>query len=171
MPVPTRNALYFPLFVSSDPHNLLPGIFSVFLLVLYGILVTKSRCLGCHKQRKPGCIFLEGDTTPGHQLYAVIVDTGFRSPAQFTSKVTWTPNRLLVRSRRVDEPEGQRRDNEMIWLPCQSPVTSVPSNVKVMLTYPFHCPPPAYLLRRDTHLLRLDSPHPFCLHGEKRLQR
>ncbi|KAK7834456.1 hypothetical protein U0070_017642 [Myodes glareolus] len=71
----------------SDPHNLLPGIFSVFLLVLYGILVTKSRCLGCHKKRKPGCIFLEGDATPGHQLYAVIVDTGFRSPAQFTSKV------------------------------------------------------------------------------------
>lgn len=92
------------LFVSRDPHNLLPGIFSVFLLVLYGILVTKSRCLGCHKKRKPGCIFLEGDTTPGHQLYAVIVDTGFRSPAQFTSKVTWTPNRLLVRSERVDEP-------------------------------------------------------------------
>ncbi|KAH0521453.1 Polycystic kidney disease protein 1-like 1 [Microtus ochrogaster] len=71
----------------SDPHNLLPGIFSVFLLVLYGILVTKSRCIRCHKKRKPGCIFLEGDTTPGHQLYAVIVDTGFRSPAQFTSKV------------------------------------------------------------------------------------
>ncbi|XP_049997049.1 polycystin-1-like protein 1 [Alexandromys fortis] len=71
----------------SDPHNLLPGIFSVFLLVLYGILVTKSRCIHCHKKRKPGCIFLEGDTAPGHQLYAVIVDTGFRSPAQFTSKV------------------------------------------------------------------------------------
>ncbi|XP_075798924.1 polycystin-1-like protein 1 [Microtus pennsylvanicus] len=71
----------------SDPHNLLPGIFSVFLLVLYGILVTKSRCIHGHKKRKPGCIFLEGDTTPGHQLYAVIVDTGFRSPAQFTSKV------------------------------------------------------------------------------------
>ncbi|CAO2640618.1 Polycystic kidney disease protein 1-like 1, partial [Lemmus lemmus] len=71
----------------SNPHNLLPGIFSVSLLVLYGILVTKSRCTSCHKKKKPGCIFLEGDTPPGHQLYAVIVDTGFRSPAQFTSKV------------------------------------------------------------------------------------
>lgn len=126
MPVPMRNPLYFSLFVPSEPHNLLPGVFSVFLLVLYGILVTKSRCIRCHKKRKPGCIFLEGDTAPGHQLYAVIVDTGFRSPAQFTSKVPWTPNGLLVRSRREDEPEGQRKDNEMIWLPCQSPVTTVP---------------------------------------------
>ncbi|XP_040602561.1 polycystic kidney disease protein 1-like 1 [Mesocricetus auratus] len=71
----------------SHPRNLLPGIFSVFLLVVYGFLMTKSRCVDCHKKKKPGCIFLEEDTPPGHQLYAVIVDTGFRSPAQFTSKV------------------------------------------------------------------------------------
>ncbi|XP_051020670.1 polycystic kidney disease protein 1-like 1 [Acomys russatus] len=69
------------------PHNLLPSIFSVFFLVLYGFLVTKSRCVDCHKKRKPGCIFLEEDISPGHQLYAVITDTGFRSPAKLTSKV------------------------------------------------------------------------------------
>ncbi|XP_037064734.1 polycystic kidney disease protein 1-like 1 [Peromyscus leucopus] len=71
----------------SHPHNLLPTIFSVFFLVLYGLLVAKSRCVDCHKKKKPGCIFLEEDTPPGHQLYAVIIDTGFRSPAQFSSKV------------------------------------------------------------------------------------
>ncbi|XP_036056992.1 polycystic kidney disease protein 1-like 1 [Onychomys torridus] len=71
----------------SRPHNLLPTIFSAFFLVLYGLLVAKSRCVDCHKKKKPGCIFLEEDTPPGHQLYAVIIDTGFRSPAQFTSKV------------------------------------------------------------------------------------
>ncbi|XP_059131313.1 polycystin-1-like protein 1 [Peromyscus eremicus] len=71
----------------SHPHNLLPAIFSVFFLVLYGLLVAKSRCVDSHKKKKPGCIFLEEDTPPGHQLYAVIIDTGFRSPAQFTSKV------------------------------------------------------------------------------------
>uniref|UniRef100_A0A8C2MV59 Polycystin-1-like protein 1 n=1 Tax=Cricetulus griseus TaxID=10029 RepID=A0A8C2MV59_CRIGR len=71
----------------SHPHNLIPGIFSVFLLVLYGLLMTKSRCVDCHKKKKPGCIFLEEGIPPGHQLYAVIIDTGFRSPAQFTSKV------------------------------------------------------------------------------------
>uniref|UniRef100_A0A8C8UQ92 Polycystin-1-like protein 1 n=1 Tax=Peromyscus maniculatus bairdii TaxID=230844 RepID=A0A8C8UQ92_PERMB len=71
----------------SHPHNLLPAIFSVFFLVLYGLLVAKSRCVDCHKKKKPGCIFLKEDTPPGHQLYAVIIDTGFRSPAQFTSKV------------------------------------------------------------------------------------
>ncbi|XP_055480017.1 polycystic kidney disease protein 1-like 1 [Psammomys obesus] len=71
----------------SHPHNLLPGIFSVFFLVLYGFLVSKSRCVDCHEKKKPACIFLEEDIQPGHQLYAVVIDTGFRSPAKFTSKV------------------------------------------------------------------------------------
>nr|XP_021512099.1 polycystic kidney disease protein 1-like 1 [Meriones unguiculatus] len=71
----------------SHPRNLLPGIFSVFFLVLYGFLVSKSRCVDCHEKKKPACIFLEEDIQPGHQLYAVVIDTGFRSPAKFTSKV------------------------------------------------------------------------------------
>ncbi|XP_031198335.1 polycystic kidney disease protein 1-like 1 [Mastomys coucha] len=71
----------------SHPHNLLPGIFSVVFLVLYGLLVSKSRCVDCHKKKNPGCIFLEEETPPGHQLYAIVIDTGFRSPARFTSKV------------------------------------------------------------------------------------
>ncbi|KAL1789670.1 polycystic kidney disease protein 1-like 1 [Sigmodon hispidus] len=71
----------------SHQHNLLPSIFSVFFLVLYGCLVTKSRYENCHKKTKPGCIFLEENIPPGHHLYAIIIDTGFRSPTQFTSKV------------------------------------------------------------------------------------
>nr|Q8R526.2 RecName: Full=Polycystin-1-like protein 1; Short=Polycystin-1L1; AltName: Full=PC1-like 1 protein; AltName: Full=Polycystic kidney disease protein 1-like 1; AltName: Full=Protein rikishi [Mus musculus] len=71
----------------SHPHNLLPGIFSAFLLVLYGILVSKSRYVDCHEKKNPGFIFLEEDTLPGYQLYAVVIDTGFRSPVRFTSKV------------------------------------------------------------------------------------
>ncbi|XP_021066840.1 polycystic kidney disease protein 1-like 1 [Mus pahari] len=71
----------------SHPHNLLPGIFSVFFLVLYGFLVSKSRCIDCQEKKNPGFIFLEEDAPPGYQLYAVVIDTGFRSPARFTSKV------------------------------------------------------------------------------------
>ncbi|XP_028634767.1 polycystic kidney disease protein 1-like 1 [Grammomys surdaster] len=71
----------------SHPHNLLPSMFSVFFLVLYGFWVSKSKCVDCHEKKNPGYIFLEEDTPPGHQLYAVIIDTGFRSPARFTSKV------------------------------------------------------------------------------------
>ncbi|XP_076794253.1 polycystin-1-like protein 1 isoform X1 [Arvicanthis niloticus] len=71
----------------SHPHNLLPSMFSVFFLVLYGFLVSKSRCVDCHEKKNSGYIFLEEDTPPGHQRYAVVIDTGFRSPARFTSKV------------------------------------------------------------------------------------
>ncbi|XP_032771810.1 polycystic kidney disease protein 1-like 1 [Rattus rattus] len=71
----------------SHPHNLLPSIFSVFFLVLYGFLMSKSSCVDCHEKKNPGCIFLEEETLLGHQLYAVVIDTGFRSPARFTSKV------------------------------------------------------------------------------------
>ncbi|GAB1295807.1 Polycystic kidney disease protein 1-like 1 [Apodemus speciosus] len=71
----------------NHPHSLLPCAFGVFFLVLYGFLVRKSRCVDRHEKKNPGCIFLEEDTPPGYQLYAVVIDTGFRSPARFTSKV------------------------------------------------------------------------------------
>ena len=38
-------------------------------------------------RRNGAVIFLEEDTLPGYQLYAVVIDTGFRSPVRFTSKV------------------------------------------------------------------------------------
>uniref|UniRef100_UPI0040389444 polycystin-1-like protein 1 n=1 Tax=Callospermophilus lateralis TaxID=76772 RepID=UPI0040389444 len=69
------------------PQNLLPSIFIVVFMILYGFMVTKSRCIDNHEKKKMGYIFLQEHTPPGHKLYAVVIDTGFRAPAQFTSKV------------------------------------------------------------------------------------
>ncbi|XP_047418103.1 polycystic kidney disease protein 1-like 1 [Sciurus carolinensis] len=69
------------------PQNLLPSIFTVGFMILYGFLVTKSRRVDHHEKKKMGYIFLQEDTSPDHKLYAVVIDTGFRAPAQFTSKV------------------------------------------------------------------------------------
>ncbi|XP_012590609.1 PREDICTED: polycystic kidney disease protein 1-like 1 [Condylura cristata] len=69
------------------PENLLPGIFVVVLVILYAFLVTKSRCVDDREKKKIGYIFLQGNTPPSHQLYAVVVDTGFRAPSRFSAKV------------------------------------------------------------------------------------
>ncbi|KAF5916813.1 hypothetical protein HPG69_012172 [Diceros bicornis minor] len=69
------------------PENLLPGIFIVVFTILYVLLVTKSRRVDHHEKKKTGYIFLQENAPPDHQLYAVVVDTGFRAPARFTAKV------------------------------------------------------------------------------------
>ncbi|KAK2499932.1 hypothetical protein MC885_002888 [Smutsia gigantea] len=69
------------------PANLLPGIFIVVFTVLYALLVTKSRHVDHYEKKKTGYIFLQESTPPGHQLYAVVIDTGFRAPAHFSAKV------------------------------------------------------------------------------------
>ncbi|XP_044945443.1 polycystic kidney disease protein 1-like 1 [Mustela putorius furo] len=69
------------------PENLLPSILIVIFAVLYALLVTKSRREDCQEKEKAGYIFLQEDTPPGHQLYAVVVDTGFRSPTRCSAKV------------------------------------------------------------------------------------
>ncbi|KAM5273638.1 polycystin-1-like protein 1 [Ctenodactylus gundi] len=71
----------------SPPQNLLPGLFAVAAAVLYGVLAAKHRSADHHEKKKAGHIFLQEATPPGHQLYAVVIDTGFQSPAQFTSRV------------------------------------------------------------------------------------
>nr|XP_044997310.1 polycystic kidney disease protein 1-like 1 [Jaculus jaculus] len=73
--------------LKNHSQNLLPSIFIMGSMVLYGLLVAKSRCANSGEKKKTGCIFLEENTPPGHHLYAVVIDTGFRSPATFTSKV------------------------------------------------------------------------------------
>uniref|UniRef100_A0A8D2JH83 Polycystin-1-like protein 1 n=1 Tax=Sciurus vulgaris TaxID=55149 RepID=A0A8D2JH83_SCIVU len=78
---------FFFFFTYSHPQNLLPSIFTVGFMILYGFLVTKSRRVDHHEKKKMGYIFLQEDTPPGHKLYAIVIDTGFRAPAQFTSKV------------------------------------------------------------------------------------
>ncbi|XP_054551699.1 polycystic kidney disease protein 1-like 1 isoform X3 [Talpa occidentalis] len=69
------------------PENLLPGIFVVVLVILYALFVTKSRCVDRREKKKTGYIFLQENTPPSHQLYAVVVDTGFRAPSRFSAKV------------------------------------------------------------------------------------
>ncbi|XP_058533935.1 polycystin-1-like protein 1 [Ochotona princeps] len=71
----------------SHPQNLVPGVCVAVLVVLYGLLAVKSRLVDCREKKKAGCVFLQGSVPPGHQLYAIVVDTGFRSPARFSSKV------------------------------------------------------------------------------------
>uniref|UniRef100_A0A2K5RXR8 Polycystin-1-like protein 1 n=1 Tax=Cebus imitator TaxID=2715852 RepID=A0A2K5RXR8_CEBIM len=71
----------------SHPENLLPSIFIMGSMILYGILVTKSKQVDHHEKKKAGYIFLQEAPLPGHQLYAVVIDTGFRAPARLTSKV------------------------------------------------------------------------------------
>ncbi|XP_035579074.1 polycystic kidney disease protein 1-like 1 [Zalophus californianus] len=69
------------------PENLLPSILVVVFTILYALLVTKSRRVDRHEKKKAGYIFLQEGAPPGHQLYAVVVDTGFRSPARCSAKV------------------------------------------------------------------------------------
>ena len=56
--------------------------------ILYALLVTKSRRVDRHEKKKTGYIFLQENAPPDQQLYAVVVDTGFRAPAHFTAKVS-----------------------------------------------------------------------------------
>ncbi|XP_054582574.1 polycystic kidney disease protein 1-like 1 [Eptesicus fuscus] len=69
------------------PENLLPSIFIVAITILYALLVTKSKRVDRREEKKTGHIFLQDSAPPSHQLYAVVVDTGFRAPARFTAKV------------------------------------------------------------------------------------
>ncbi|PNI43811.1 PKD1L1 isoform 2 [Pan troglodytes] len=73
--------------LQSHPENLLPSIFIMGSVILYGFLVAKSRQVDHHEKKKAGYIFLQEASLPGHQLYAVVIDTGFRAPARLTSKV------------------------------------------------------------------------------------
>ncbi|KAF6301987.1 polycystin 1 like 1, transient receptor potential channel interacting [Rhinolophus ferrumequinum] len=73
--------------LQQQPENLLPSIFITVFTILYALLVNKSRHVDRRERKKAGYIFLEENALPGHQLYAVVVDTGFRAPARFTAKV------------------------------------------------------------------------------------
>lgn len=77
----------FLSFAYRQPENLLPSIFVAVFTILYALLVIKSRRVDRHEKEKTGHVFLHEDTGPGRQLYAVVVDTGFRSPAHCSAKV------------------------------------------------------------------------------------
>lgn len=80
-------------------------------MILYALLVTKSRRADRREKKKTGYIFLEENTPPGHQLYAVVVDTGFRAPARFTAKVTGCPGRHTWSVDRRGRCAGTARDS------------------------------------------------------------
>ncbi|XP_055994409.1 polycystin-1-like protein 1 [Sorex fumeus] len=69
------------------PENLLLSMIIVVFIILYAFLVIKSKQVDHHEKRKLGYIFLQENCPPDHQLYAVVIDTGFRTPARFTAKV------------------------------------------------------------------------------------
>ncbi|XP_012888396.1 PREDICTED: polycystic kidney disease protein 1-like 1 [Dipodomys ordii] len=73
--------------LQKHPQNLFPSILIVVFVILYGVLITKTRHVDCHNKKKTEYIFLQEDMPPGHHLYALVLATGFRSPARFTSKV------------------------------------------------------------------------------------
>ncbi|XP_077013593.1 polycystin-1-like protein 1 [Tamandua tetradactyla] len=73
--------------LQSRTENLLPSIFIVILMMLYAFLVTQSKCVDRRAKQKMGYIFLQENTPSDQQLYAVIIDTGFRAPSQLTAKV------------------------------------------------------------------------------------
>lgn len=78
-------------FIYRRPENLLPSIFIAAITILYALLVTKSKRMDRREKKKTGYIFLQDSAPPSHQLYAVVVDTGFRAPARFTAKVPGHP--------------------------------------------------------------------------------
>jgi hypothetical protein len=120
----------------------------VLFMILYGFLVIKARCVDCHEKKKTGHIFLQKDTPPYHQLYAIVIDTGFRSPAHFTSKVTQGSWGGLLWGLRVwTDLTGTRSDNVMHWCSCQSLVPTGPILISgLQLVHPSHCPPwPAHM--------------------------
>uniref|UniRef100_A0A8C2YP02 Polycystin-1-like protein 1 n=1 Tax=Chinchilla lanigera TaxID=34839 RepID=A0A8C2YP02_CHILA len=69
------------------PRNLLPSLCVVVFAILGALAVMHSRLVERHAEKRAGCIFPQGATPPGHQPYAVVVDTSFWSPARFTSRV------------------------------------------------------------------------------------
>ncbi|XP_066096475.1 polycystin-1-like protein 1 [Saccopteryx bilineata] len=69
------------------PENLLPSVFVVVSTILYVILVAKTKQIDHREEKEPGYVFLHEGAPPRHQLYAVVVDTGFRSPARCSAKV------------------------------------------------------------------------------------
>ncbi|KAM6178295.1 polycystin-1-like protein 1 [Rhynchocyon petersi] len=73
--------------LQSHPENLLPSIFIMLFMIIYGLLLTKSKHVDHHEKKKIGWIFLEERFSPGQWLYALVVDTSFRSSTQLTAKV------------------------------------------------------------------------------------
>ncbi|XP_036595535.1 polycystic kidney disease protein 1-like 1 [Trichosurus vulpecula] len=74
--------------LKSIPQNLFPSILVMFFMLLFAFLAIASKHRDLHEQKKDGYIFLqENSQAKDKQVYIVIIDTGFRAPAQLTAKV------------------------------------------------------------------------------------
>ncbi|KAF6086574.1 polycystin 1 like 1, transient receptor potential channel interacting [Phyllostomus discolor] len=69
------------------PANPLPGAVVAVCALLYALLAVRGRRVDRRERRQTGHVFLQERVPPRHQLYAVVMDTGFRAPARCTSKV------------------------------------------------------------------------------------
>uniref|UniRef100_A0A7N4P191 Polycystin-1-like protein 1 n=1 Tax=Sarcophilus harrisii TaxID=9305 RepID=A0A7N4P191_SARHA len=75
-------------FLKSISQNLFPSILVMFFMLLFAFLAIVSKHRDLHEQKKNGYIFLqENSQASDKQIYAVIIDTGFRAQAQLTAKV------------------------------------------------------------------------------------
>ncbi|XP_043857052.1 polycystic kidney disease protein 1-like 1 [Dromiciops gliroides] len=74
--------------LKSIPRNLFPSILVMLFILLFAFLAIASKSRDLHEQKKDGYIFLqESSQARDKQFYVVIIDTGFRAPAQLTAKV------------------------------------------------------------------------------------
>ncbi|XP_027693068.1 polycystic kidney disease protein 1-like 1 [Vombatus ursinus] len=74
--------------LKSIPQNLLPSILVMVFMFLFAFLAIASKRRDLHEQKKDGYIFLqENSQARNKQVYVVIIDTGFRAPAQLTARV------------------------------------------------------------------------------------
>ncbi|XP_074138819.1 polycystin-1-like protein 1 [Sminthopsis crassicaudata] len=74
--------------LKSISQNLFPSILVMFFMLLFAFLAIISKHRDLHEQKKNGYIFLqENSQASDKQVYAVIIDTGFRAQAQLTAKV------------------------------------------------------------------------------------
>ncbi|XP_074055131.1 polycystin-1-like protein 1 [Macrotis lagotis] len=74
--------------LKSIPQNLFPSLLVLFFMLLFAFLAIVSKHRDLHEQKKSGYIFLqENSQARDKQVYVVIIDTGFRAPAQLTAKV------------------------------------------------------------------------------------
>nr|XP_033786352.1 polycystic kidney disease protein 1-like 1 isoform X2 [Geotrypetes seraphini] len=68
-------------------ENFIPGTVIVISLALYIFLIIDCKIRDQHEEKKSGYILLQDNTPSDQQLYAIIIETGFRSRPKTTAKV------------------------------------------------------------------------------------
>ncbi|XP_069072241.1 polycystin-1-like protein 1 [Pleurodeles waltl] len=71
----------------SITFNLVPCIVVMLSLALYVVLAIVCKVSDHHEEKKNGYVLLEDNAPSDQQVYAIFIDTGFRSRSKFTAKV------------------------------------------------------------------------------------